>query len=58
MNIRSVVSDTCVWCVAIVVAALSLIDGHLDGNPRQQLIKQDNPHRPSFGVAFVLWRTH
>jgi hypothetical protein len=30
-----------------------LIDGHLDGNPRQQLIKQDNPHRPSFGVAFA-----
>jgi hypothetical protein len=25
MNIRSVVSDTCVWCVAIVVAALSLL---------------------------------
>ena len=31
-----------------------LVDGYLDGSPPQQLIKQDNSHRPSFGVAFAL----
>jgi hypothetical protein len=30
-----------------------LLDGYLDGSPPQQLIKQDNAHWPSFGVAFV-----
>jgi hypothetical protein len=30
-----------------------LLDGYLDGSPPQQLIKQDNAHWPSFGVAFA-----
>jgi hypothetical protein len=25
MNLKTIVSDTCVWCIAIAIAALSLL---------------------------------